>query len=443
MSKLPLTLFARIYLSIVVVIIASVWFTITVIDHYYAKEDFNIFVSDTSYVYESIREKVNSRSYASNDAIQIPPPYDRDFTAKFIKSVSKKACDKCELITAIDSVKYYQLEADYRMAEYILADTKGAVIIADKLDSERDGSDMADVNIDDMTYRLLIIIISLFIGITLYWPIKQLQQQIRQLIESHRQFGAGNMQVKAPEDLQKPLDELAQSFNNMAHSIAESVKESEIFAQSIPHEIRTPLSRIQLASGLIRRETNNEDHLQLLDNIDNYIVDINELISQIVEFSRLNTDRSSQLAGSDQSIEIKAFVEARLKIVALEQMNKFNLDINDSLGITTNPIYLRLMLDNLIKNAINHADSQINISAKSDNGRLVIIVEDDGVGIKSADRETVFIPFARLDKSRSRKTGGLGLGLPIAKAAARKMNGVILVSNSRLGGAKFSFKMSL
>jgi len=66
-------------------------------------------------------------------------------------------------------------------------------------------------------------------------------------------------------------------------------------------------------------------------------------------------------------------------------------------------------------------------------------VEDDGMGVPLVDRETIFIPFARLDKSRSRKTGGLGLGLPIAKAAAKKMAGDIIVAESTLGGARFSF----
>jgi signal transduction histidine kinase len=238
----------------------------------------------------------------------------------------------------------------------------------------------------------------------------------------------------------------------MAQAIADNVKERDTFSQAIPHEVRTPLSRIQLASGLIRRKSTELDILTLVDDVDNYVVDINELISQIVEYSKIN---SNSIASSGpgvnkeseedqfQTIEISNFFKSRLDVLARNQHKSFTLDVEESVEMTTNPFYLRLLVDNFIKNAFNHAQSKIQLSARIEQRQLSIIIEDDGVGVPLDDRDTIFIAFARLDKSRSRKTGGLGLGLPIAKAAATKMAGTIVVSESPLGGAMFSFTKSV
>ena len=109
-----------------------------------------------------------------------------------------------------------------------------------------------------------------------------------------------------------------------------------------------------------------------------------------------------------------------------------------SLDITTNPVYLRLLVDNLLKNACIHANTQITISVSTIKGQLELAIEDDGDGIPKESFDTIFMPFSRLDVSRSRKTGGLGLGLAISKAACKRMNSELIVENSQTGGAKFT-----
>ena len=291
---------------------------------------------------------------------------------------------------------------------------------------------------DEILYGMLSII-SVVLGVIIYWPIRKLQTQIKTLINSNNQFGLGDLTVRADENIQKPLDELAHSFNEMADAIAENVKERDTFSQAIPHEVRTPLSRIQLASGLIRKKSDDVDILQLVDDVDNYVVDINELINQIVEFSRINTQKVAESFEHYQSINLKNYLELRIKLFTLKQSKNIILEIDELIEVNTSPIYLRLLVDNFIKNALNHAQEKIILFGSIKNNKLTLIIEDDGIGISPEDRETIFIPFSRLDKSRSRKTGGLGLGLSIAKAAAQRMNGEIIVSESSLGGAKFTF----
>jgi len=442
-------------------------------DSYEDQEDFNDFIVEVNYIFKEISINADRKIDTEQQTIPLGFPLDNFLTAKLINpDMNIDICPTCQLITRIKNTFYYQRNNGDRLVEFKLPDAKSNIIIYEKNESELKPEEMPegfsedyaeelsegieDDDDVDVVFLSLILITSLFLGFAIYWPIKNLQKQIKTLIDTHHQFGSGNLTAKADEDIQKPLDELAHSFNDMAQAIAiaDNVKERDTFSQAIPHEVRTPLSRIQLASGLIRRKSTDLDILALVDDVDNYVVDINELIGQIVEYSKINsTIIAGSLSSSNldneseedqfQTIEVKSFFKSRLDILAKNQHKSFTLTVDESVEMTTNPFYLRLLVDNFIKNAFNHAQDKIQLSAKIEQNQLSIVIEDDGVGVPVDDRETIFIAFARLDKSRSRKTGGLGLGLPIAKAAATKMAGKIMVSESSLGGAMFSFTKNI
>ncbi|WP_022942258.1 ATP-binding protein [Psychromonas hadalis] len=475
MNKLSLSLFSRLYLAIVISVIISVSLTKFFMNSYDDQEDFYEFIFEVNYIFKEIAVNAERQIDTEQQIIPLGFPLDSFLIAKLVNpSLNSNICPSCQLITRINNTFYYQMSDGGRFVEFKLPNAKSNLIIYEKYGSELKLEDFTEEMPEgfsenyaeaflqgilddedvDFVFLSLILIISLFLGIAIYWPIKNLQNQINALIDTHQKFGSGDMQAKADENILKPLDKLAHSFNDMAQAIADNVKERDIFAQAIPHEVRTPLSRIQLASGLIRRKSTELDVLALVDDVDNYVVDINELISQIVEYSKINsTTVAGSISNSEsevdqfQTIEVKAFIESRLQLLAKNQNKEYRLIVAESVEITTNPFYLRLLVDNFIKNAFNYAQVKINISAKvtgfNSDQQLSITVEDDGVGIPIDDRETIFMAFARLDKSRSRKTGGLGLGLSIAKAAAIKMDGKIVVSESSLGGALFSFTKEL
>ena len=112
----------------------------------------------------------------------------------------------------------------------------------------------------------------------------------------------------------------------------------------------------------------------------------------------------------------------------------------DTVVLDANRRYLQLIVDNLVKNACLYADSSVKVSLKSDAQCYRIIVEDDGDGISPEQREQVLDAFTRLDNSRSRQTGGFGLGLAIVNTIVKTMKGNIYIENSELGGAMFVVK---
>lgn len=278
---------------------------------------------------------------------------------------------------------------------------------------------------------LLIVILSAVAAI--YGPIRLFQRQIESLIAIQHQFGTGDLRIRAHEKFCKPINQLADSFNYMASSITDTVNENQIFAQAVPHEVRTPLSRIQLAVGLLKKNNTDAQQLELLNNIDNYIDDMSELTRQVVAFSKLNSVDYQDESVLAQEIVIADFIESRITVSKCDKQLNIIRHFDDSITLTLNPAYLRLLVDNLLQNACTHAKQQLTISLHLEDDIIVLIIEDDGDGIPAEYLDAIFIPFSRIDVSRNRKTGGLGLGLAISKAACKRMNSELTVENSAKG----------
>ena len=115
----------------------------------------------------------------------------------------------------------------------------------------------------------------------------------------------------------------------------------------------------------------------------------------------------------------------------------------ENITVNCNAANLRLIIDNLLKNAVSHAKSNVIVNVNKVAAFVEISIEDDGKGIPKQDYETIFIPYARLDNSRTRKTGGLGMGLAIVKSAVNQLDGEISISSSASGGARFKIKLPI
>ena len=416
---LSLSFFTRLYLSILAAIIFSFALTQYVVEDIMEQDSLNDFVRDTRYIYSEINQQIEKNNIINVNNSSLEIPFSDDFIIHWLPlDETEPACSNCRFIGNVQGIPTFELEEGRLLAVYIVTKLRAKLIIADRERGENieDESDdeferLIGLSAEEVVFVLFILILLLIISLTIYWPLRQLQKQINSLVSTTQTFGTGKLDVRANEQLTKPINTLAHSFNIMANSIADTVKENQIFAQAVPHEVRTPLSRIQLAAGLLRKNNADVNQLALLDNIDTYIDDIDELIGQVVAFSKLNSKQDEDEADFYQTIELKPFISARLQ--TLKPDSNIELDIDESIEITTNPIYLRLLLDNLVKNALSHSKSSVKIVVEAIDCAFELSVEDDGPGVPIESQETIFFPFARLDKSRSRKTGGLGLGLSL------------------------------
>lgn len=416
---LPLSFFTRLYISILAAIIFSFALTQYVVEDIMEQDSLNDFVRDTRYIYSEVNQQIEQNNVINVNNTSLEIPFSDDFIIHWLPlDESEPACSNCRFIENVQGIPTFELEEGRLLAVYIMTKLQAKLIIADRERGENieDESDdefesLIGLSVEEVVFVLFILILLLIISLTIYWPLRQLQKQINSLVSTTQTFGSGKLDVRANEQLTKPINTLAHSFNIMASSISDTVKENQIFAQAVPHEVRTPLSRIQLAAGLLRKNNADVNQLALLDNIDTYIDDIDELIGQVVAFSKLNSKQDEDEADFYQTIELKPFISARLQTLKPDSNINIELDIDESIEITTNPIYLRLLLDNLVKNALSHSKSSVKIVVKAIDCAFELSVEDDGPGVPIESQETIFFPFARLDKSRSRKTGGLGLSL--------------------------------
>ena len=265
---------------------------------------------------------------------------------------------------------------------------------------------------------------------------KPIARHISRLAKVSEQFGQGDLDARADEKAPYPLDHLAKTMNQMSNQIKQLIKEQEIMTGAVSHEIRTPMANLRFALDMTR----NIDDLKALRNhieeMDQDIDTMESLVDELLTYARLNQSVDTSLP---QKLSIAEEIDN-----AIKQVNQFRTDIDIEVNVDPDiqyPLYKsdfnRAMI-NLLRNAQKYADYEIKVSVIKTNSKLTIHIDDDGPGIPSGLREDIFIPFKRLDQSRSKESGGYGLGLAIVERIMQKHQGKVTVSDSPNGGARFS-----
>jgi signal transduction histidine kinase len=258
------------------------------------------------------------------------------------------------------------------------------------------------------------------------WP---LIRDVDLLTNAARDFAADYRQPMAIRDKASTLRDLAASFDDMAARIASLIQGQKDLTSALSHEIRTPLARIKFAMAVI---ASKEPIAAELASIEADVREIDRLIGTMLDFARLehpDTHVNWQLMPADawlQGITAKVLLRDGQRISHRAPQAPVRMD----------PDRMALAASNLLVNASRYANHEVAIELAEDAAGYTLAVEDDGPGIPEADREKVFKAFTRLDDSRSRGTGGYGLGLAIVARIAALHGGAARIEKSRLGGAR-------
>ena len=203
---------------------------------------------------------------------------------------------------------------------------------------------------------------------------------------------------------------------------------------SVSHEFRTPLARLKFAIAMLQDRMLDDKAEKYLANMQ---VDINELealVSEMLEYARLDSQQPSlQLINCNLVAVVKTVVEK----LSFDTRIKLSATLPSELNYRCDSHFMARIMQNLVGNALKHANKSVQITLLAQANNIVFIVEDDGNGIAEVERENVFKPFTRLDKSRDKKTGGFGLGLAIVSKIISWHQGQCTIEDSSLGGAKF------
>jgi two-component system sensor histidine kinase CpxA len=207
----------------------------------------------------------------------------------------------------------------------------------------------------------------------------------------------------------------------------------------ISHELRSPLTRLRMATALATRK---QGESQELLRIDTEAQRLEQMIGELLELSRMNTDshvtRESQPASS---LWEEIFSDAEFEAEQVGKTLRFT-NIPD-VTVTGNPKLLMSAIENIVRNAIRYGTTTIDITLSTHKETLLITVEDDGPGVPDDELKDIFRPFYRVSTARDRDSGGTGLGLAITQSAILQHSGQITASRSHLGGLKMHVELPL
>lgn len=284
-----------------------------------------------------------------------------------------------------------------------------------------------------------ITLLSLFLlSLGVYGLIVPLERKIRQVRYALNRMKSGDLSLRVPIEGNDEMANLAASYNNMSDHIQRLIEAQRELMRAVSHELRTPVARIRFGMEMLAEEDDYEYRLQQIEMIDKDIEALNTLIDEIMTYAKLEQGTPSL------EFEELPLVEVLSQVVTETEALKTQKEIEllapaPDLRVDAERRYLHRVVQNLVGNAVRYCDHKVRISGGIDkDGKAFVSVEDDGAGIPEIDRARIFEAFARLDDSRTRASGGYGLGLSIVSRIAYWFGGTIQVDQSPdLGGARF------
>ena len=269
--------------------------------------------------------------------------------------------------------------------------------------------------------------------LTLFWG------DMKKLVGAAGQVGEGQFDVDVKVRKGTALRPLADAFNLMKERVAALLGSHRNLTNAISHEFRTPITRLRFRHQMAMDATDVAEKDKQLRAMDSAIDQLDELSTELLEYARM--DRESPKLDV-APIDTAAWLD-ELAAEACELSQAEGRDINITVQASVESVdgdyrYLSRAASNLLRNAVRYANREVQVQVDRQDGAAALHVDDDGPGIPAAEREHLFEPFARLDKSRDRQSGGFGMGLAIVRQIARWHGGSATISESRLGGARVS-----
>jgi signal transduction histidine kinase len=250
---------------------------------------------------------------------------------------------------------------------------------------------------------------------------------LQHLSEVAGQVGDGQLDARARLPPSASIYPLAERMNDMAGRIARLFDSQKNLLHSVSHELRTPIARLEFALELLRAKAADPALEGRIAAMEGDVAELNALVGELLGMARLDSAREANSTPFDLAGAVRACVA--------ELQRPVELELAGLAGYRGDQRLLMRALGNLLRNAEKYADGWIGVTARCLPGSIEISVEDDGPGIPEAERERIFEPFYRLDRSRDRASGGFGLGLSIAQKAVALHGGSIRIGSSARGGA--------
>jgi len=288
-------------------------------------------------------------------------------------------------------------------------------------------------------------------GLVCYLLSRYLTSPVAKLRAATQQLAAGDLSARADAPPRRRRDEISQlvrDFNTMAERLENLVNAQSRLLNDISHELRSPLARLNVALGLARQRTGPEAQ-GILERIELEATRLNELIGRLLTLARLEGGEDAMRRTPFSLDELILDITKDADFEAQSRHSHVRCAIEDEVVLFGSPTLIHSAIENVVRNAMRHTRENTSVDihlrrelAPARNAAIISVV-DSGPGVPQDALEKLFRPFYRIDDSRGRQTGGVGLGLAITERAIRLHGGTVHASNRPEGGLRVDIRLPI
>ena len=276
----------------------------------------------------------------------------------------------------------------------------------------------------------------LLITLASYGLIHIFELRIQAIEGTLERIRKGDLSARVEMQGTDEISRLAQTLNHMAGHIQRLLDAQRELTQAVSHELRTPLARLRFGMEMLAESDDIEHRYEQLERLDEDVEQLNQLIDEILTYANLEKGTPDLAFEPVDMVVLMQRIQRETE--ALRKPVRLEVVMPEALVADAVPRYIHRVIQNLVGNALRYVNTVVRVTCAVDGDKVVLSVEDDGQGIPEDQRSRVFEPFTRLDDSRTRSTGGYGLGLSIVNRIVFWFSGDIRVAASEsLGGAAF------
>ncbi|MBE2259394.1 MAG: ATP-binding protein [Candidatus Accumulibacter sp.] len=292
-----------------------------------------------------------------------------------------------------------------------------------------------DLRISLLTWSLIGVCLAILVWLWVH-PVWRDLEAMRQ---TARALGEGLFEARAPTMRSSALGPLAETLNGMAERIQRLIATQKELSSAISHELRTPIARLRFALEMFAESDVPAERERLWRLMEGDLDELDGLIDASLTYARFGREQPElQLTAVEMAPWLEEQVEATRLLERDLELQVDTASLPPMLYVELDRRTMPYAITNLLRNAMKYARTKIRISAEVVDESIHLHVDDDGIGIPEDERERVFSPFTRLDRSRDRATGGYGLGLAIVQLVLEQHHGSASAGEAPLGGARFT-----
>jgi two-component system sensor histidine kinase CpxA len=294
--------------------------------------------------------------------------------------------------------------------------------------------------------RLIGIVVGLFAtGIICFFLARYVTRPLASLRAASGRLAAGDLSARAGSGTISRRDEigaLVHDFDVMAERIETLITTQRRLLTDISHELRSPLARLNVAVGLARRQADPGTQ-SALERIEIEADRLNDMLQNLLTLSRLESGESVEMRAHVDLAPLVADVVADADFEAQAFGRHVSLVKSTPCTVEGNVTLLRSAIENVVRNAARYTDenTRVDVALATRNGHALITVQDQGPGVPAESLPKLFLPFYRVDATRDRNTGGVGLGLSIAERAVRLHGGSVIARNGDPHGLRVEIEL--